>query len=645
MPSLHMLGHMVAMAVIATLVKQIMELNAEVNKLKGQLGEMRDTLGCAEHVRECDENNKNTSDTSEDAHNTENEDELSDKTGKESRKNDSVERGEVAKSIPVAGQDYVELGSVYSSVWCHDGINQVCQFENICYNSKAEEFALFKHKSSTFENVKIEHGSITMDLSSVKNHNAMDMSVISLPSDAFSRFKTKWINETTLVFKPFLSGNLMHMFHDDIIPLHHTLKLITMGDMQQEEKHPFEVQLFIFDDEFNVDDEIKQFYEVFSRFKIKSKTDFQDEDGLICFRSIFIGLSKTTTWYDYGFSNPQGPLSDSKVDSSHINSAVSYLRQHLPLASDNYNSQEYVVMFTRKENRKIMNDLELTLKILRTVGMKVMNLNFESYSVSELISYTSKSKGVIAMHGSLLILSMFLKPGSFVMELFPYAVNPSNYTPYKTLSQLKGMGLIYKSWTNHIKENSIGHPDWPPESGGLNHLEEDEREIILQQTEVLPHLCCDDPSWLYHIYQDTFVNTSEISTLVKEALSESRSKSEAENNTGLTLHPSRVQNVSCNISHTDTSGKRTQGGMVTDPLKLKWNIPWTTFYMELESLHYEILLQNLNTDSILSFKSRINKLAVEADCSGQCYVWVRAVINNNYTGPYSKATFCHNDLT
>ena len=31
MPSLHMLGHMVAMAVIATLVKQIMELNAEVS--------------------------------------------------------------------------------------------------------------------------------------------------------------------------------------------------------------------------------------------------------------------------------------------------------------------------------------------------------------------------------------------------------------------------------------------------------------------------------------------------------------------------------------------------------------------------------------------------------------------------------------
>jgi protein O-mannose beta-1,4-N-acetylglucosaminyltransferase len=472
----------------------------------------------------------------------------------------------------------------------------------------------------------------------------MENTVVSLPSSALSSIKVKWVNETTLVFKPFLSGNLMHMFHDDIIPLHHTLKLLTMGNRYEKNNHPFDVRLFIFDDEFDVDDEVKQFYEVFSRFKIKSKQDFQGNE-MTCFRSIFIGLSRATTWYDYGFASPQGPILDRRVQSSHIKSTVTYLRQHLPIPSI-LNSQEYILLFSRKENRKIINEMELTMKILRTFGIKVMNLNFESYSLLELISYTSHSKGVIAMHGSLLILSMFLNPGCFIIELFPYAINPSNYTPYKTLSQLNGMGLIYKAWTNQIKENSIGHPDWPAESGGLVHLEEDKRETILHQTEVPPHLCCNDPSWLYHIYQDTVVNSSDISDLLQEVLSESLAMKKAANNSGNLLHPSKVKNVSCHISYADNSGKQDSNENKTRFLSVKWDIPWTTFYMKFESLHYEILFQSLDSDSdkTSTFVSSNNKFVIDTNCSGKCHVWIRAVINSYLTGVYSKATLCQPDF-
>ena len=606
--------------------------------MKDHLESIKESPGC---FYKLNEENENKEKSSEEANKSGNEDEINENRDEFVDKN-FLKKEVMTDGVLEAGEEDISAKDteLYSSVWCHDGSNQVCQFENICYNFNADEFVLFKHESSIFENVIEEHGSITLDLSSVKDHNGMETSVVSLPSTAFSSMKTKWINETTIVFKPFLSDNLMHMFHDDIIPLHHTLKLLTMGDPQQKANHPFKVQLFIFDDDFDVDDKVRQFYEVFSKFKIKTKNDFEGSE-LTCFRNIFIGLSRAATWYDYGFTSPQGPVLDHSVESMHVRSTANYLRQHLPIPS-RFSSQEYVVLFTRKENRIIINEMELTLKILKTIGIKVMNLNTESYTLLELISYTSYSKGVIAMHGSLLILSMFLTPGSFVIELFPYAINPSHYTPYKTLSQLKGMGLIYKAWTNQIKENSIGHPDWPPESGGLFHLEEDKRETILHQTEVPQHLCCKDPSWLFHIYQDTVVNSSEILALIQEAMSESLLINKVSTNSGILLHPSKVRNVSCHSSHTGDSGKQFTEENNTHILSVKWDVPWTTSYIKFESLRYEILSQCMDTETekTLTFKSATNKLVINSDCSGKCYVWVRAVIDDHTTGLYSKATFC-----
>lgn len=44
----------------------------------------------------------------------------------------------------------------------------------------------------------------------------------------------------------------------------------------------------------------------------------------------------------------------------------------------------------------------------------------------------------IGLHGSLLIMSMFLPTTAVLVELFPYAVPADNYTPYRTLAQLPG---------------------------------------------------------------------------------------------------------------------------------------------------------------------------------------------------------------
>lgn len=606
-----------------------------MNKLKGKLEDMKECPGCYQAVDDSDTDGQKTTDNVQKAKSKH-----CDKTEKDSPKSNFVKRENLTGKIDTKGQDSVEFRSVYSSVWCHDGVNQVCQFENICYNSAAEEFLLFQHESSTFEHVKIEGGSITVDVSAIKDHNAQQTTIVSLSSDTFSRFNATWINKTTLVFKPFLPDNLMHMFHDDIIPLHHTLKLITMDDKHSDKNNPFDVQLFIFDDKSAVDSEVEKFYAVFSKFKIKSKENF--EDGVTCFKSIFIGLSKTTTWYDYGFTNPQGPLLNYEANSRHVRSTVEHIRQQLPLPSRNFNTRDFMVLFERKENRKLINEMELTLDIIKTVGMKVIILNYDSYSLSDLISYVSHSRGIIAMHGALLVLSMFLKPGSFVIELFPYAINPSNYTPYKTLSELNGMGLVYKAWTNRFQANTIAHPEWPPDYGGLNHLKDYERQIILEQTNVPPHICCKDPSWLYHIYQDTVVDCADISALVNDALTERRTKIKEANNSGYLFHPSKVQNVSCIFSN--NSGKQEEH--LEYVLNIQWSTPWTMSYNEVEEMHYEILLQDFSADSaVTSYRSAVNKLVINVDSRGVYYVWVRCVTRAIASGLYSNALLCQKDLS
>ena len=53
----------------------------------------------------------------------------------------------------------------------------------------------------------------------------------------------------------------------------------------------------------------------------------------------------------------------------------------------------------------------------------------ETHSMTELIAAVSRAKVLIGMHGSLLSLAMFLRPGSLLVELFPFARQPRALHP------------------------------------------------------------------------------------------------------------------------------------------------------------------------------------------------------------------------
>ena len=63
---------------------------------------------------------------------------------------------------------------------------------------------------------------------------------------------------------------------------------------------------------------------------------------------------------------------------------------------------------------------------------------------------------------------------------------------------------------NPHENASVTHPDWPQLLGGIAHLPPHEQERVRAAVPVPPHLCCEDPAWLYRIYQDTTVDVAQV---------------------------------------------------------------------------------------------------------------------------------------
>ena len=153
---------------------------------------------------------------------------------------------------------------------------------------------------------------------------------------------------------------------------------------------------------------------------------------------------------------------------------------------------------TSKTTRLILNENELIEK-LKAAFPEYETIQFFSEesiaSASEMIHSTSV---LIGMHGALVILSMFLPQKATLIELFFFGVDPKNYTPYKTVSDL--IGVKYKTWTN-VREDppfSIVHDDKSFYLGGIKHLRAS--PAIFQ----------------YGRFQDTFVDVEAVIKLIKE---------------------------------------------------------------------------------------------------------------------------------
>lgn len=512
---------------------------------------------------------------------------------------------------------------IFTSVWCRgqNHVQRLCRFRNLCFNAKIKKFLFFHDTDSIISGLpKNRFDPAVTDFTSVEDHNTQYFNYVDLPASAVGNFNLTFVEGQSLIFRRFNPENLMHVFHDDLLPIYFTL--LELFDTFEEKN----VSLVFADER-----EAGPYYYLYSNF-MDPKPIFlakQSPEKLLCFRNSYVGLNKHTTWYQYGFNKPQGTI---EKDMTGITTVIKmfchYFRKRFNVAPPNMEKKE-VVLFDRLKNRKILNKNEVVAFVLSTTQRKVHIYSLENNNLIDIISAVSQCSVLIGMHGALLVLSMFLPPGGIVVELFPYAINSHVYTPYRTLSTLSGMGIIYVAWENKVLSNTVPHPDNPPEFGGIRHLSAEEQEAIISSSHVSPHLCCYNPEWLYRIYQDTVIDIPSFGIMLQKALDVQQNfsfHSEVGKIPMGSIHPDEVQNVSCITSSNDDSNQ----------LILSWKPPWNIQFVEHNVIEYEIWCQLAGTEDVKAFITTktyfiLSKLSSEA----LYHIWIRSIYGG-IAGPFTS---------
>ena len=385
-----------------------------------------------------------------------------------------------------------------SSVFCtgqqnHNNIE--CRFQNLCYH--AEQFWYF-HGVNTNESGLPASSPLILDLSSVKDHNAKYFKYVN--SSARPTFRTmRYIQKSGILFHRFNPDNLMHVIHDDLFPFFHTKR--------QHFPNNDVVTVFMEGREPGL---YYHLYELFMHDVLNKK----ELNSFTCFQNVVVGVNKKVTWYQYGFQKPQGPINVNGYPKEKIQLFKNYFTKRLKIQDSSIQQQQQqqqqqhespIVLFKRHYTRRILNEMKLVLKLSSSFKCVVTTLDLEEDSIKHIINTISNAKILIGVHGAHLVTSLFLPPNAMLVELFPFGIPSENYTPYKTLAGLL-VNVSYVAWENAREENSLTFPNRPPELGGITHLPLDKQKEITSTKKIKKHLCCNDPFWLYRIYQDTKVD-------------------------------------------------------------------------------------------------------------------------------------------
>lgn len=334
-----------------------------------------------------------------------------------------------------------------------------------------------------------------------------------------------------------------------------------------------------------------------------------------------MGLSRRSVWYQYGFGIPQGPIA-SRFTGGELRRFATFVRERLGLSVDAASDRVSVrtsrtshttplraVLLTRHVTRKILNERQLAdaiqKVILRTVNEGDVRIaSLEENGLAELIRLISDSTVLIGMHGAALSLAMFLPRGSLLIEMWPYGINPTSASVYKTMCALKNSGITYMTWTNEDECNTRTHPEYAPHLGGVWHMSSAERERVtagLSGAKLTSVTCCDDPDWLYRIYQDTevrlYANDGEytygnslksvpFTDVLRNGLLMLRQASRPAQ-TPQKHTPARIRDLRCMLRKDGT-------GVVVD---VAWRNPWTVEALGCENVKYEVITASSLTDS------------------------------------------------
>lgn len=523
-----------------------------------------------------------------------------------------------------------EGGRLVSHVVCtgHNHTERRCRFRNLCYKADTKEFVLIVGHNSVVSGVPSDRFRPALaDVSSINDHNRYYFNYVQVLTQSFHQMRHQYdliyMREDTIIFGRFKPDNLMHLLHDDIFPLYATMKQLTvMHDVQQ-------MRIFFFDEWNDTFDTptiqyAKSIYHKLIPAKSFLTGNQLSKNQLVCFRNAHVGVNKETTWYDYGFREPQRAL-PAHGQEVMLRKTVDAIIDDLGLGDRDCDVRR-VILISRRINRLILNEVQL-LKIISihsNYELPVVSLRLEGFTnFTDLVRSIRCAKVLIGVHGSGLVLSAFLPHDAALIEIFPFAINADHYTPYKTLCQL--LAIKYSSWTNRERENSVTHADFPASLGGINHLPPNKIKEITSASEVKRHLCCSNPEWLFRIYQDTIVDVDSFSPVFASVWHEVNQRTvNQRKRRGVDAAPGAVMLPVCRRNGTDA--------------EIAWTEPWNLDMIGLtvedrQTIKYEVVVQGKgrNEREAIVTKSPILRITLSGS---QNLIWIRCFVNT-VAGPFT----------
>ena len=508
-----------------------------------------------------------------------------------------------------------------SSVWClgSDQNERRCRFTDLCYKKDSNDFVFLSDISSIKSGLPSDRFSPALvGLSSVRDHNQFYFNFVEIPFNVLNNnltksYKIEFLKGKTFIMSRFKADNLMHYFHDDLIPLYFTLQ----------ELGPKQIDLIFLNDIYSEPFHIPFDQNVFERVFPKSLTRNQmNENTIYCMEESFVGLSKATTFYDSGFRSPQSAINKSEEESALISKTIRKLTKDLNI--DLKCDSNDIIFISRQNNRKIINEEILIQSIAKSSKLSVIKIENLYKNFEQIIKKVFCAQILIGIHGSALILSQFLRPGSSLIELFPFAINPDLVTPYKTLTQLKQMDIHYFYWRNILPNNTITHEEYPKHLGGVQHLSVEEREVIVSKSEdVSQHLCCDDPYWLYRIYSDTIVDINSFEEVLTKAMEKSSLPIDYHKEL---IAPGLVIGLSCEAIQSNDN----------QLITIVWQKPWNLHFIDFTQMEikYEVLVQEMPSNSAKSSLVTANQLSFLSKANKRYNIWIRCKVNDIF-GPFN----------
>lgn len=464
---------------------------------------------------------------------------------------------------------------------------------------------------------------------------AWDYSELSPTNHLTKKKNVRYEHDIHFVFSRFHPNNQFHQIHDDVIPLYHLIKRFK----QDGAKH----RLLVMDSHEKTHS--SRIYDELSDGQSRYR-EYLDIDPTVitCFKDAVFGANKDPTWYDYGLKSPQGPIPDKIVNGNLVRGATEYLisKLNLDLGSDelrvkgndialNLNSNgdfaelDTTILLSRKSTRLIINEEELATNLKRKFGYNVIIVSNEEYTYEQQVKLLRRARIVVGMHGALLTMAAFCRRATVLVEMFPFGVPAVDYTPYKTMAELHGMDLVYRAWENKISKNSVAYPDREPLEGGISFMSAEDKNAVLETIPVPQHKCCDNPFWLYRIFQDTRVDIIQVLSLVEDALKESRlllAKINDKNWVNVDIFPARIKKITC----LDGS-KRSPG-----ELWAEWDVPFNVD----EVSRYSIMVENTKRE----YHSKGSMMSIAGFEKGEEVIFLVRPIVGEVVGEFGAVGRC-----